>query len=506
MSDANLSTIAYVSESTWGTTPASPSLTKIRLTGESLTHEKTTVQSEEIRDDRQISDLVEVGSQASGGIDFELSYAAMQDFFKAALFADTVALSATGTWDIIKGVTATGTLTFSGNLTAAQTVRIGDITYTVRASPTLPYEFTLGGSVSATRNNLVAAITGAAGEGTTYGTGTAPHPDVTAAAGAGDTMTVTALVEGTLGNAIVTTETSANASWGSGTLTGGVNPVIDGTAGNFSAVSVGSTIKVAGSATAGNNGLKLVTAKNGDASIITLAAGSLAANATEALTITGLNLRNGTTRKSFTIERRILNSTADPNFQVYRGMMLDGMELNFESKAIVTGSMSFLGKRGEDLGNSSLDANQVYTDAPTGDVVNATSHVGTFLMDRATTSERFKSLSISIANNLRGKDAIGESGNFDLGIGTFEVTGSIMAYFQNPAFHRRFIEHDDMAFSFRVTDPAGNTIVFTLPRVKLGTGTPAIEGRDTDVMISAEFTAIKDTDTGSTLIIDFHPA
>jgi hypothetical protein len=50
---------------------------------------------------------------------------------------------------------------------------------------------------------------------------------VTAAAGAGDTINVTALTAGAAGNAIATTDTVTLGSWGASTLVGGSND--DGT-------------------------------------------------------------------------------------------------------------------------------------------------------------------------------------------------------------------------------------------------------------------------------------
>jgi hypothetical protein len=73
---------------------------------------------------------------------------------------------------------------------------------------------TLAGGVSPTAAQtitaLVAAITGDA------------EAVVTAVDGAGDTLVVTALEVGTAGNAIATTTTLANATWGAGTLAGGI--------------------------------------------------------------------------------------------------------------------------------------------------------------------------------------------------------------------------------------------------------------------------------------------
>lgn len=81
-------------------------------------------------------------------------------------------------------------------------------------------EFKIGASASDSLDNLIAAITGAAGAGTLYGTGSVAHAVVTAIAGAGDTMTTTAKAYGTAGNIASTTD--ANGSWGAATLTGGV--------------------------------------------------------------------------------------------------------------------------------------------------------------------------------------------------------------------------------------------------------------------------------------------
>ena len=48
-----------------------------------------TVVSEEIRADRQISDVARIGISASGGVDFEFSYNSHDDFLKAALMASS---------------------------------------------------------------------------------------------------------------------------------------------------------------------------------------------------------------------------------------------------------------------------------------------------------------------------------------------------------------------------------------------------------------------------------
>jgi hypothetical protein len=124
---------------------------------------------------------------------------------------------------------AVGTLTLEDNAAAGETVTIGSTVYTFRVEPAAAGEVLIGDTASDSLDNLIAAINGSAGAGTLYGTGTVAHPTVTAAAGAGDTLVVTAKTPGTAGNAIATTETMGDGAWGAVTLASGADP----TAGEF---------------------------------------------------------------------------------------------------------------------------------------------------------------------------------------------------------------------------------------------------------------------------------
>lgn len=117
---------------------------------------------------------------------------------------------------------ATGALTFSGTGTAADAITIGSVTYTLRAAPTtVANEVKIGATAAETAANLIAAINGDAGAGTLYGSLTVPHPDVTARADSSTVVGLVANVAGLAGNAIATTETGTNTSFGASTLTGG---------------------------------------------------------------------------------------------------------------------------------------------------------------------------------------------------------------------------------------------------------------------------------------------
>ncbi len=115
---------------------------------------------------------------------------------------------------------ATGALSFDGNMANGELITIGSTVYKTVTSLVDPYDVLIGASASLTIANLIAAINKTAGEGTTYGTGTVIHPDVTASTVPGD-LVATAKIAGTAGNSIATTTTSATSTWGAATLLGG---------------------------------------------------------------------------------------------------------------------------------------------------------------------------------------------------------------------------------------------------------------------------------------------
>lgn len=77
---------AYVPEVTYGTTPGSPTMKRIRNTGGGLNLTKEQYQSAEMRADRQLISHRHGPRQAVGSIPFELSYGAFDDLLESALF------------------------------------------------------------------------------------------------------------------------------------------------------------------------------------------------------------------------------------------------------------------------------------------------------------------------------------------------------------------------------------------------------------------------------------
>lgn len=107
MSETNRVSITYVEESTYGTTPTdSDDWKTLRLTGESLGANPSTVQSAELRADREQSDLILQGFGTGGDVNIEFSSDSFDDFLEAAM-------GSTFQSDILKGGTASNSYTIT---------------------------------------------------------------------------------------------------------------------------------------------------------------------------------------------------------------------------------------------------------------------------------------------------------------------------------------------------------------------------------------------------------
>lgn len=91
MANGSRHSMRYVPETVYGQTPATPAFKIIRHTGTTLGLAKESLQSEELRDDRQISDFRHGAYQVGGDINIELSYGSFDDLLEAVML---------GTWEV----------------------------------------------------------------------------------------------------------------------------------------------------------------------------------------------------------------------------------------------------------------------------------------------------------------------------------------------------------------------------------------------------------------------
>lgn len=105
------------------------------------------------------------------------------------------------------------TFTLTSNPTAGETVTIGSVVYTFRASLAAAYDVLIGAAGTNTRDNLLNAINKGAGEGSTYGTGTVQHAQVVAASNGSLAIDLSARKTTAATGTVALAETSGVASW-----------------------------------------------------------------------------------------------------------------------------------------------------------------------------------------------------------------------------------------------------------------------------------------------------
>ncbi len=263
------------------------------------------------------------------------------------------------------------------------------------------------------------------------------------------------------------------------------------------AITKGQWLKIAGAAS-GNNGYHKVT--NVSSNVITVEdiTTTETLDETDAATIKGSTIYNGTTESSFVLEKSFTDIT---KFMSFTGMVPGNLGLSLQANSIATGSISFMGKSsataGTTVGTGAANA------ATTTEVMNAVSNIASIREGGSAMTNLFvQTLDFSLNNNVRGISAIGTLGNADMGVGRCEVTGNLSAYLTNMDLYEKFINDTATSLDFRIADSAGNAYVVSFDNVNFTDATVTSSGPNSDVNVDLTWQALRDADTGTTIRID----
>lgn len=379
----------YVSpETTWGETPATPTMTQVRMTGESLNFEKSTVVSNQIRSDRQRDSVAVTGYKSQGGVNLELAYGTLDPFLPSLFSTDEVV------------------------------ARLTALTLTL------------------------------------------DHTAKTIARSAG--------------------------SW-----------IADG-------VVVGQNIRTYGlvASTGVNNKVWHVTAVTAltltvrDVDNVMVDEGPVAA-----CTVKLGMYRNGSKKYSVLLEKQFLDLSL---FEWFNGMVPATCNLSLSASQIITAALTFMGKNTGGMLGATVSS--VLNAAASTTSMTASANAGHFVENAANFTGTIKQLTIDITQNLRFQEAVGTPYAAGVGYGFWEAKGNLDVYFQDATLYNNMKNHDYIGIEFQCVDEVGNTIVFTIPRINLGKATAQAAGGNQDVMLTLEYTAVRDSVTNCTMQVDVLPA
>ena len=213
----------------------------------------------------------------------------------------------------------------------------------------------------------------------------------------------------------------------------------------------------------------------------------------------GREVRNGVTRRSFTIQKEFGDVGQRINFH---GMEVSQMELAAEVGNILTGSFNFMGRSS----TTGLIAGQTATPASTTPVLNAVNNVGGIKVGGTLYSGGIQSVNFSVDNALRVQQQIGSFGAAGIGADRSNISGQMAIYFQDTALYNTFINNQYTSFSFTLTDALGNTIAISFPRMKFSSAEVVAGGIGQDVVLNCGFQAITAGNGFDTIVITMFDA
>lgn len=384
MADGSRHSMAMVQESNYGVTPANPVLIPIRHTQTSLGLSKESIQSEELRADRQITDFRHGARQVGGEIQIELSYRSFDKILEAVLG---------GTWTPTK----------------------------------------------------------------------------------------------------TTGSTSLSAAAGSFARAAG-SFVTDGFENN-------DVIYASGFTNNGNNGrFRITNATPTSLTVTPLDGQTMATEAAAAgrqLDSAASQLKSGTVRRSFTIERLFADIlSADKPYHRFTGVEFNSLQLAISANAMVTGTLGVVGK--DMVTDTVIIAGATYQ-APT-----TTSPLDSFtgtLDENSVAIAVITEIQLNLENGLDPRFVVGSKTTARPSIGRSNCSGTITAYFENSLLLDKFINETESKIKLSMPDGAGNKITITLPRIKYNGGQPDVQGEG-PITLSMPFQALLDSATGTNIIVE----
>jgi hypothetical protein len=290
-----------------------------------------------------------------------------------------------------------------------------------------------------------------------------------------------------------------NGSWSSAYTITGVsgdiafaasgNTISSTTSGKFTNLVVGQWIRISG--TASNNGYARIATK-ADNQTITVSGLTLVnetpAGAAAVLKTSGF-IRNGSTLQTLFIQKKFSSSI----WLTYPGSQVTGMQLGAQQGQFAQGSFNLMSKS-ETKATTDSSTGGV-TAAPSSIVYNTVGQFAQLQLDGATVAAVVRGVSINV-NKAGAAMDYGIGSSFAQGTRMGELTidgGKLTAYFKDFTLYDLYRAEAQHVISWRQTDLAGNSLIFTLPAAVLNNPTIVAGGPNSPVM--ADFDIMADPDS-----------
>jgi hypothetical protein len=207
------------------------------------------------------------------------------------------------------------------------------------------------------------------------------------------------------------------------------------------------------------------------------------------VTIGTSRLTHGIVQSSFSIERYNPDIT---QFMAFTGQTPSKMDISIQSGGLSSISFDFMGKSAQRGAVTQLPGTPVASQ--TYDIHSGVSGSVCQLWEGGApiTGTFVKTVSLSYDNALRNQGAICSLGAIGIGSGTINLTGSMTVYFADGTLFDKFKANTNSSFIFSSLDAAGNGYIFTIPVANISSWKTNSSGKDQDMLIDLQFTALRD--------------
>ncbi len=444
---------------------------KTTLTDESFQQTTDSINSTSIRNDRQTRDVVRTSINAEGDLNFELIWSEQDDFMENGLFSvPWTGLKETFTATDIS-FAATDTIT-SLTGTAFDNFAVGDL-------------ITVTGASNAENNGNMRILTQSSTVLTVEG-----RTLVTEAAGASVT------VEDTFNLPVPDVSASDITAVDAGNL------IQSATTLAFTDFEVGAWVFISGFSNAANNGYARIAAIQDDAGVedeLVLEEIDLVDEAAGPAVVIKVSsfVTNGTTRVAYDWEKEFEDL---PNaFAKYNDTFLNTFALDISAESILTGAAGFMG--GDVESTSSTRFTFGVIEPGIDPVINAVDDVPLIIEGGGVAGFEAISAAFALTNNLRKQPIIGQLKPKDYGVGKFEVTGTLTAYFEDQAVFDKYLAFTNSSLFIIIEDINDMRYLIEIPRLNYTSGARVAGGENTDIIADLAWTAFIHETLGFTMRI-----
>lgn len=275
---------------------------------------------------------------------------------------------------------------------------------------------------------------------------------------------------------------------------------------------VGDTVQIAGFTTTGLNcnGFWVVVSSTASKLVIAsptgaaFTAGTKAAGDTVTVTPKSYRVKNGTTRRSFSVLRYFgdISGAGTNPYHLFTGVEASTLTLEMGTDAILGITFSTTGKD-LTLSDTAPSGSTLNAPATTTGPINSNSSV---LLEAGVTIGIITEAKLTLENGMESRKACGANTVISAAtIGRCNVSGEMSVYFENATMMNKFINETNSSIQLNAIDQLGNRYKIILPNVKYTGGQPDVDGAG-EILLKMPFQAIADTATGATLVIDRCPS